>query len=97
MESLADGIADTTGYWSERASGQVFGRRKVLKRRANTMRHDGARCERDAYCDEREDHAIGEKAKKVRHHERHRAGKHRHRHRRGTQQGRWETHSFSAA
>jgi hypothetical protein len=38
MESLADGIADTTRYWSESTSGQVFGRSKVLKRHADAVR-----------------------------------------------------------
>ena len=65
---MANGIADTTGCWSESASGQVFRSGKVLKRRADTMRYDGACGERDAYRDECEDDAISEKTEKVRHH-----------------------------
>src|SRR5215469_14677015 len=64
MESLADGIADTTRYWSESASGQVFGRGKVLKRHADAVRHNGSGNKWYTDSDESEDENVGEQCEK---------------------------------
>jgi hypothetical protein len=60
MESLADGAADTAGYRSESASGQVFRGGKVLKRHADAVRDDGSSNEWYADGDESQHENVGE-------------------------------------
>jgi hypothetical protein len=64
MESVANGIADTTGCWSESASGQVFRRSKVLKRHADAVRDDGSGNEWYTDSDESQYENVGEQSEK---------------------------------
>src|SRR5215469_14045692 len=64
MESLTDGVAQATCCWSERASGQVFRRSKVLKRHADAVRDDGSGNEWYTDGNESQDENVGEQGEK---------------------------------
>jgi hypothetical protein len=64
MQSLADGVADTTGYRLESASGQVFRRGKVLERHADAVRDDRSGNEWYTDRDESQDKNVSEQSEK---------------------------------